>query len=821
MVHYLLADLFLARSYRREQSEKFDPTEEGSLNLPKDVSDLYSFNLQKKKGRWCRYSGESRAAAVAVAASQTSRGSVGGAREAALVESLEQMWKDVHFRERETSLPNYATNLKDKSSLVSSLYKVIQEPQSELLEPVCHQLFEFYRSGEEQLLRFTLQFLPELIWCYLAVSASRNVHSSGCIEALLLGVYNLEIVDKHGHSKVLSFTIPSLSKPSVYHEPSSIGSMALTESALSQHGLSKVVYSGPHPQREMLTAQNRFEVLTFLLLCYNAALTYMPSVSLQSLCQICSRICVCGYPRQHVRKYKGISSRIPVSSGFMVQMLTGIYFAFYNGEWDLAQKALDDITYRAQLELYPEPLLVANAIKASLPHGTMKSSKEGTRCIQVEITPTSSRISRNAVTSMSIRGHRWKRHEQPDNNNDTTELGILVIPEISVTNVAGERTGNGEKGRTLGEIDAQHIQEHFIAALQGNTELTGQEELMEISEVDEGFYSRAASSTSQSGLSNSSHNSSNKTGVGKTQRRSGGGKTGGKEKETSAESCKDHFARKQTQRAQSENLELLSLKRLTLTTSQSLPKPSSHGLAKTATTVFSKSFEQVSGVTVPHNPSSAGGCGTGIDANRFSACSLQEEKLIYGSERTELPVKHQSDTLVLRWELGSALTGFYKTGMFSTSLMLIHAEAREEPVAMARELNDTENSGYEEKQTETANTGPMKNCVGIAFSEHTNLLFASYTSLRLLLETITLSKQRFHPQLACALLFAYHLLCRPDAGRWNKSGMAGSLGPWLTDLTTLQSTASVSTLSRFLLSYPDILCSSTSSQGSMKLLALK
>lgn len=59
---------------------------------------------------------------------------------------------------------------------------------------------------------------------------------------------------------------------------------------------------------------------------------------------------------------------------------------------------------------------------------------------------------------MSIRGHRWKRHEQPDNNNDTTELGILVIPEISVTSVAGERTGNGEKSRALGEIDAQHMQ---------------------------------------------------------------------------------------------------------------------------------------------------------------------------------------------------------------------------------------------------------------------------------------------------------------------------------------------------------------------------
>ncbi|NXX88727.1 HYCCI protein, partial [Centropus bengalensis] len=470
----------------------------------------------------------------------------------------------------EASISSYAKNLKDRSALISSLYKVIQEPRSELLEPVCHQLFEFYRSGEEQLLRFTLQFLPELMWCYLAVSASRNSQSSGCIEALLLGVYNLEIVDKEGNSKVLSFTIPSLSKPSVYHEPSSIGSMALTEGALSQHGLSRVVYSGPHPQREMLTAQNRFEVLTFLLLCYNAALSYMPAVSLQSLCQICSRICVCGFPRQQVRKYKGFSSRIPVSSEFMVQMLTGIYYAFYNGEWDLARKAMDDVLYRAQLELYPEPLLVANAIKASLPQGAVKSSKEGTRCIQVEITPTSSRISRNAVTSMSIRGHRWKRH--------------------------------------------------------GNTDLAIQEELVEVSESDEGFYSRATSTTSQSALFNSSNTSR------KSQRRSGGSKAGGKEKE--GETCREHLSRKQTQRAMSENLELISLKRLTLTTSQSLPKPGSHSLARTTTTVFSKSFEQVSGGTVPNTRAGV----SNTETNRYSACSLQEERLIYGMERNDLPL---------------------------------------------------------------------------------------------------------------------------------------------------------------------------------------
>ena len=67
--------------------------------------------------------------------------------------------------------------------------------------------------------------------------------------------------------------------------------------------------------------------------------------------------------------------------------------------------------------------------------------------------------------------------EQPDNSNDTSELGILVIPEISVTNVAGERTGNGEKGRTLGEIDAQHIQGVQETATDPRTESKGLPEI--------------------------------------------------------------------------------------------------------------------------------------------------------------------------------------------------------------------------------------------------------------------------------------------------------------------------------------------------------
>lgn len=48
--------------------------------------------------------------------------------------------------------------------------------------------------------------------------------------------------------------------------------------------------------------------------------------------------------------------------------------------------------------------------------------------------------------------------EQLDNANDTTDSGNFVIPEISVTNVTGERSGNGEKSRAPAESNAQHIQ---------------------------------------------------------------------------------------------------------------------------------------------------------------------------------------------------------------------------------------------------------------------------------------------------------------------------------------------------------------------------
>uniref|UniRef100_A0AAZ3RRU9 Hyccin n=1 Tax=Oncorhynchus tshawytscha TaxID=74940 RepID=A0AAZ3RRU9_ONCTS len=398
----------------------------------------------------------------------------------------------------DSAVSSYAASLKEKGSLVPALYKVIRENYSDLLEPVCHQLFEFYRSGEPRLQRFVLQFLPELLWSLLlAPSAARDPHTSGCIEALLLGIYNLEIVDKDGQSKVLSFTVPSLSKPSVYHEPSTIGSLALTEGALANHGLRRVVYSGPHLQRETFTAQNRFEVLTFLLLCYNAALSYMTSSSLQSLCQLSSRVCICGYPRQQLRRYKGISSRLTVTSEFLVQLITGIHYAL---------------------------------------------------------------ISRNAVTSLSIRGHRWKRHDAVD----------------------------------LGSPD----------------------ELMDISEVDEGVWPTGGAGLDSLTPPTITISNSVTPGV-------GGAKTGSRKWHLGGRLHKEKEACPPGGQTLGENLDL-SIKRLTLTSSQSVPKGPSHSalssLSRTASAVFSRSFEG----------NNTGGNRGNPEAGRYSCSgSLQEEELGY------------------------------------------------------------------------------------------------------------------------------------------------------------------------------------------------
>ncbi|XP_068185175.1 hyccin 2-like isoform X1 [Antennarius striatus] len=553
----------------------------------------------------------------------------------------------------ETHIPSYAGSLHLKKSLVPALYRVIQDPNNELLEPVCHQLFELYRSSEDRLRRFTLQFLPELVWVYLRITASRDRQSNGCIEALLLGIYNLEIVDKDGNSRLLSFTIPSLSKPSIYHEPSCLGSMALTEGALCQHDLIRVVYSGLHPQRETFTAQNRFEVLCFLMLCYNSAVVYMPLSSYQSVCRMSSRLCVCGFPRQQQKLWREPCNRVLLDPEFMVQMLTAVYHAIYNGEWEMGREALEDILYRAQLELYSQPLLLGNAMRNSLPDSA-PNEPLGRKVLQVEVTPTISRISISAITTASIRRHRWKREDCFDYSTDA-ELSLFVNPPSLAQNhrhthrdpAANEERGEHPQSRRRSSSTSVIPPITFEEA----DGMSGGEDSFNLNDPDEGFSSGASNSSQPSGTKASgggvgprggSLNSSNikKAITARLSRE----KEKERERESEALAIQQAEARRHHQRQQSPpasiNLDAIQLSPI----KKHLSFPAGPTLVRTGSTSSSKSFdcmnfnlnggdeerEEAAGGSDREGGLPAGG------PHRHSTISLKEEHLVRPEEGQDI-----------------------------------------------------------------------------------------------------------------------------------------------------------------------------------------
>ncbi|RXN00257.1 Protein FAM126B [Acipenser ruthenus] len=378
----------------------------------------------------------------------------------------------------ESQVSSYAATLHQKKKLVSALYKVIQDSGNELLEPMCHQLFELYRSSEVKLKRFTLQFLPELVWVYLRVTASRDRQSNGCIEALLLGIYNLEIVDKDGNNKLLSFTIPSLSKPSIYHEVMCVWFSTATGEAvegavwpgdsgrrvhgadvdggLSRHHMSLPLFfqhmslplffqhmslplffqhmslplffqhmSLPLFFQHMslplffqhMSLPLFFQHMSLPLFFQHMSLPlFFQHMSLPLFFQHMSLPLFFQHMSlplffQHMSLplfFQHTSLPLFQHTSLPLFFLNANNFQPFNGEWDLGREALEDVIYRAQLELYSQPLLVANAMKSSLPANAPDGS-QGRKVLNMEVTPTVTRISRSAITTASIRRHRWKR----------------------------------------------------------------------------------------------------------------------------------------------------------------------------------------------------------------------------------------------------------------------------------------------------------------------------------------------------------------------------------------------------------------------------
>ena len=140
-----------------------------------------------------------------------------------------------------------------------------------------------------------------------------------------------------------------------------------------------------------ITAQNRLTVMSALMFIFNQQLSLIHKPALYHLCKMSSKITSQGFTKQghSYRSSYGneasISSmvsssssnapltnamkmnpRIPISQQFLLELLHAIYFAMFNEFASAAIQAVDDVHNRACYELFPDVILVSNAIKNSL-----------------------------------------------------------------------------------------------------------------------------------------------------------------------------------------------------------------------------------------------------------------------------------------------------------------------------------------------------------------------------------------------------------------------------------------------------------------------
>ncbi|XP_044586190.1 hyccin isoform X2 [Cotesia glomerata] len=335
-----------------------------------------------------------------------------------MTESLINEWLADYADVSPAELSTFANTLSQDNEIVRALYVLLEERNkySELIDPVCNQLFNFYRSREVQLQRFTLQFVPTLIFIYLNALAHGDIKNCRSVETLLIGLYNLEVVSETGDSKTVSFRLPSLAMLSIYHEPSSLTHASLTESAVRhfEECNSKLVCWGPLPQIETLNAQNRLKVMTALLFIYNQQLSYIQKSALEQLCKVATKLVTQGFPKpgHHQRASYNESSfvprllpRIPVTNQFLLEFLHGIYFAMYNDCWYVGCQAVDDIHNRVCYDGYADVMLVTNAIRNSSSSGPSGLLGDASLGMSVALSPatTTPTISKSMITNASFR----------------------------------------------------------------------------------------------------------------------------------------------------------------------------------------------------------------------------------------------------------------------------------------------------------------------------------------------------------------------------------------------------------------------------------
>ncbi|KAL8561211.1 hypothetical protein ACOMHN_024468 [Nucella lapillus] len=231
-----------------------------------------------------------------------------------------------------------------------------------------------------------------------------------------------EIVQSDGSPKIKTFRIPSISQGSIYHEPVSLSTLVLTESALNRYNRSSEEWrGGPYPHYESINGQNRQAVLSQLLQVFNVDIAQLAPHSHEALCLIASKISTTGLPSLQVspsqlqswpntngpRPKPAASSRncprMTVSPVLLVEMLWAVNFAMYNGCDKVARDAVRDVHARACFELLADVQMVTEAILNSASLGVGGMGDGGPMGISMASVPTHTALAKSTITNASFK----------------------------------------------------------------------------------------------------------------------------------------------------------------------------------------------------------------------------------------------------------------------------------------------------------------------------------------------------------------------------------------------------------------------------------
>ncbi|XP_039484093.1 hyccin [Drosophila santomea] len=311
--------------------------------------------------------------------------------------------------------------------IAEAIFTIFNERQRNeaLVHDICQQLLAFYRSPEQTLHKFPLQFIPVLLYTYLQSVAGGDKKAARGVETLLICIYNGEVSTEDGGQKVVAFRMPILAQASVYHE---VKNLPMTDLRRWEENCNREVKWGPHQRIESIHAQNRMRILTALLFCYNQQVSQTQKSSLLHLCRVTSQLVNQGFTTKsghgHRMSYgsdpatgvpfpKPSSPRIPLSAAFLIELVHAIYFAMFNGYGTIAIQTLDDIHNRAIYEMYTELILVTSAVRNSLHANPSGQPNDGPMGLSVALTPSTTTVTTSVSKSM-ITNASFRTKKLPD-----------------------------------------------------------------------------------------------------------------------------------------------------------------------------------------------------------------------------------------------------------------------------------------------------------------------------------------------------------------------------------------------------------------------